>query len=215
MSRLSEKNVTKPTKAKGAKRGEARQLVLEEALMQFSSIGFEGVSTRRLAEACNVNHSLITYHFGNKLGLWQAVMTEVFQTYRERVSARLEGLDGLEPDVALKIGFRDFATLCSQRPEIHRIMTIEGRRRTERLEWLVEHHLKDFYDSSKALILEGQKRGTVKSGEPGRLYYAVIALAGTAFAFAPEIELVTGKQASPEQDIEATMTLINRIIFAD
>jgi AcrR family transcriptional regulator len=202
--------------AKSAPRGGAvRQAILEAALDQFSSVGFEGVTTRGLAEACGVNHSLITYHFGTKLELWQALMEEIFRSYRARLARRTDGLGDLEPDVALKVGIRDFVAFCAERPELHRIMTIEGRRKTERLQWLAERHLRPVYEAGRQQIIEGQKRGTVKPGDPGRLYYAVIALAGTSFAFAPEFELVTGAAPDRSRDIEETVALIERVLFVD
>lgn len=202
-------------KGMGRKPKGGRQKVLDEAIQQFSAVGFEGITIRALAEAAGVNHSLITYHFGDKFGLWKAVIEESFQAYRDRLSARIDGLGKMEPETVLKLAIRDFAYYCSEHPELHRIMTIEGRRKSERLVWLVENHLKPLYEGSRQAIEEGQRQGTVKPGDPGRLYYSIIALAGTHFAFAPEIELVTGRESNPAVDIEETIELIHRVIFVD
>ncbi len=196
-------------------KSETRDTILGEALILFSSVGFEGMTTRGLAEACGINHSLIAYHFGSKLDLWKAVMNSMFLPYRENLQQRLGGLGDLEPEIAVKLIVRDFVVFCSQRPELYRIMTIESRTGTERLDWLVEHHLSQMYRGICAQIEHAQARGKIHPGNPARLYYAVIALAGTHFALAPEYELVTGDPANTETAVEETMMLINRVMFVE
>jgi TetR/AcrR family transcriptional regulator, regulator of cefoperazone and chloramphenicol sensitivity len=50
-----------------------RERLLTTAMRLFGARGFDGVSTRELAEAAGVNAALITYHFGTKEGLYLAV----------------------------------------------------------------------------------------------------------------------------------------------
>jgi len=204
----------KTTKAPSTK-VDTRQLILAEALTQFSSVGFEGMTTRGLADACGINHSLIAYHYGNKLELWKAVMNGLFNPYRDNVQQRLAGLGDLEPEIAVKLIIRDFVVFCSVRPELHRIMTIEGRAGTDRLEWLVENHLRHLYTDISRQITAAQASGKIHAGNPAQLYYAIIALAGNHFSLAPEYELVTGLPAHTDAAIEETIKLINRVMFIE
>ena len=51
-------------------RGEdARRRILEAALEMFATVGYEGTSTRHLAERAGVNLPAIQYYFGSKEGL--------------------------------------------------------------------------------------------------------------------------------------------------
>ena len=50
-----------------------RERLLASATRLFGARGFDGVSTRELADAAGVNAALITYHFGTKEGLYLAV----------------------------------------------------------------------------------------------------------------------------------------------
>ncbi|WP_258574861.1 TetR/AcrR family transcriptional regulator [Streptomyces shenzhenensis] len=50
-----------------------RQIILDAANEEFGSHGFKGARVERIAAAARVNHSLITYHFGGKKGLYDAV----------------------------------------------------------------------------------------------------------------------------------------------
>jgi len=59
--------------ASPAPRGEdTRQRLIEAALKIFGESGFEGASTRMLADAAGANLAAIPYHFGSKEGLYRA-----------------------------------------------------------------------------------------------------------------------------------------------
>jgi TetR/AcrR family transcriptional regulator len=50
-----------------------RQAIIEAANEEFGTHGFDGARVMRIAAAAGVNHQLITYHFGSKKGLYDAV----------------------------------------------------------------------------------------------------------------------------------------------
>lgn len=59
--------------ASSSSRGEdTRQRLIEAALKIFGDYGFEGASTRMLADAAGANLAAIPYHFGSKEGLYRA-----------------------------------------------------------------------------------------------------------------------------------------------
>jgi len=53
---------------------ETRRRLLAAALVAFSRYGYDGVSTRQLAQRAGVNLAAIPYHFGSKAGVYQAVV---------------------------------------------------------------------------------------------------------------------------------------------
>lgn len=54
-----------------------RERILEAALPVFAQLGFDGASTRKLAEAAGVNVATLAYWFGDKRGLYLAVLTRL------------------------------------------------------------------------------------------------------------------------------------------
>jgi|tagenome__1003787_1003787.scaffolds.fasta_scaffold20916262_2 TetR/AcrR family transcriptional regulator len=50
-----------------------RQSIMDAANEEFGEHGFKGARVERIAAAAGVNHSLITYHFGGKKGLYDAL----------------------------------------------------------------------------------------------------------------------------------------------
>jgi AcrR family transcriptional regulator len=55
---------------------ETRARVLEAAIELFAASGFEGASTRTIAERAGVNLPAIQYYFGSKEGLYRAVVEQ-------------------------------------------------------------------------------------------------------------------------------------------
>ena len=62
-----------PSVRKGAE--QRRQELLEAALPLFSAHGFEGTTTRAIAEAAGVTEALIFHYFPTKLALFQEIIT--------------------------------------------------------------------------------------------------------------------------------------------
>src|ERR1700722_4589274 len=68
-------------------RGEdTRRRILETAFELFASDGFEGASTRTLAERAGVNLPAIQYYFGSKEGLYSAVVELITEQIEARVA---------------------------------------------------------------------------------------------------------------------------------
>lgn len=64
---------------KRAKKLSAADRLIEAAGPLFADQPFDSVSTRELAKAAGVNLSAISYHFGNKEGLYEAVFQRIIQ----------------------------------------------------------------------------------------------------------------------------------------
>lgn len=58
---------------------EAREKLLAAATKLFAEKGYAGVSIRQLAEAAGVNSAMISYYFGGKEGLYEAVLSTLYE----------------------------------------------------------------------------------------------------------------------------------------
>jgi len=65
---------------------ETRRRLIETAIAVFGELGFEGASTRLLAERAGVNLPAIQYHFGSKEGLYRAAVDHIAQYIEERMA---------------------------------------------------------------------------------------------------------------------------------
>ncbi|ROO88338.1 TetR family transcriptional regulator [Actinocorallia herbida] len=95
--------------------------ILDAATRLFAERGFDGTSTRRIADAADLNIATVSYHVGGKRDLYLAVMTGAAQAERAALEAALDscaepGRLGSAADVHLVVdAYLDF---CVARPEI-------------------------------------------------------------------------------------------------
>lgn len=57
---------------------ELRERLIEAATVLFAESGFDGVGLREIAQKAKANLAMISYHFGGKEGLYEAVLREGF-----------------------------------------------------------------------------------------------------------------------------------------
>ncbi len=95
MSKIENDQNTSPSR-----RDATREKLLAAALDVFGRYGFDGASTRRLADAAGVNLQAIPYYFSGKEGLYIATadyLTELIGDHvsgmQQRVGARIVALD--------------------------------------------------------------------------------------------------------------------------
>lgn len=79
----------KSTSPKQDRGGDARQKLIDAGLKIYSETGYEGATTRKLASAAGVNIATIPYYFGNKEGLYLAVIEHIIGYYKTHLG---EGL---------------------------------------------------------------------------------------------------------------------------
>lgn len=88
---------------------DAREALLDAASRLFAAHGLEGVSIRRLAEEAGVTPAMVHYYFGNKKGLYEALLTRTLARVLQQVTASAGQGTGLE-----KILETLFATVTSE-----------------------------------------------------------------------------------------------------
>jgi TetR/AcrR family transcriptional regulator, regulator of cefoperazone and chloramphenicol sensitivity len=87
---------------------EAKERLIEAGVDLFGRYGFDGISTRSLADAAKVNLAAIQYHFGGKEGLYLAVARHIVDrvgSWSYPVISRIDGsLAEINPDPATRFG---------------------------------------------------------------------------------------------------------------
>lgn len=68
-------------KSNQKKSDKTQKAIIDIAKIFFAEKGFEGTSFRTLAAEANLNHAVISYHFGNKEKLWLVVVQNLFQEF--------------------------------------------------------------------------------------------------------------------------------------
>jgi AcrR family transcriptional regulator len=103
----------------------AKQLqLMDTAELLFSRKGFEGTSVRDIAEEAGINTAMISYYFGSKEKLMEAIFERRSLNIKEKVDALIkdDSLDPLEKVYAL---LDEYIDKILQRKTFHRILLCE------------------------------------------------------------------------------------------
>lgn len=211
-------NVTKeksPPKRSEQKRSrETKCKILNAALKEFASAGFEGVSTRAIASTAGVNHTLITHHFGTKEDLWKAAAEAIFDTYTEQSEKYLESLGDLDQPQVVRELLKHYINFSADFPDFHRFMIQANRGDSELLNWFTDKYIKQYSDSELDLLKQAQKLGLMPKGDSLHVRYLFIGAVTSIFTFAPQFKRLSGKDPFSKDIVEQHIDYIFKI-FAD
>jgi len=124
---------------------DTRQRLIDAAATLFAERGFQNVTVRQICTASNANVAAVNYHFGDKAGLYRAVVTSAIQIMLETNELSQRAGDGLSPEEQLHGFVRVFVSrLTGEGPNawVHRLMAREMERPTEVLDQVMQQVLK-------------------------------------------------------------------------
>lgn len=170
-----------------------RRAILDAALDHFARQGFEGASSRRIAQDAGVNHTLISHHFGSKDALWKAVAEDLFAGYEARLSDRADALSEVSEAERVRLLLREFVLFSADVPHLHRFMMQANLGDASRLDWLVDRFLMPRHEQECDLVVSGQSAGAFVDGDAVHLRYLFIGAATSIFTFAEEFRRVSGQ----------------------
>jgi AcrR family transcriptional regulator len=116
---------------------DTRQRLVAAAATLFAERGFENVTVREICKISNANVAAINYHFGDKAGLYRAVVLLAIQVMQETNEQSQRAGDGLSPEDQIRGFVRVFVgRLTGDNPNawIHRLMAREMEHPTEALD---------------------------------------------------------------------------------
>jgi AcrR family transcriptional regulator len=190
-----------------------RERILGAALDLFSERGFDGASTRDIAERAGVTQPLLNYHFHSKDELWQTAADVVFASLTATLSERTDGLRGVDDLTAARLLVREFISFSARNPQLHRIITQECKVDGPRMDWLVERHVRPIYEATVALFERLAARGRVPAIASAHLYYILTGAGPTMFVLGPECRRLTGLDPTADEVIEAHADAVCLLLF--
>jgi AcrR family transcriptional regulator len=186
---------------------------LAAALDTFSERGFDGASTREIAERAGVTQPLLNYHFTSKEELWRAAVDGLFAALTEAMSMRAVGLRGVDDLTTARLLVREFVAFSARHPQLHRIITQECKVDGPRMDWLVERHVRPLYETTTALLSGLVDQGLVPAIAPAHLYYILTGAAPTMFVLGPECRRLSGLDPTADAVIEAHADAVCLLLF--
>ncbi len=169
-----------------------RDRILDAAIELFADTSFDGASTREIAQRAGVSQPSLNYHFDTKLELWRTAVDRLFHELGSQLGARLDGLRGVDLRTRAELMIREFVAFSASHPQLHRIITQESKADGERMDWLVDRHVRPMYEVTTAMLGELAERGLAPEVPAPFLYYILTGAAPTIFVLAPECRRLAG-----------------------
>ncbi|MDY0069810.1 MAG: TetR/AcrR family transcriptional regulator [Porticoccaceae bacterium] len=204
---------TKTTPPRRRQPEEVRARILDAAMACFADRGFDGTSVQRIARQAQASVPLLIYHFQSKENLWKATVEEAVRRFETRLDDLSQDA-GLSATEKLRQIIVALVQVNRERPEFHRLMSLESHRHTERLEWLCARFVRRHFATIVAIIAAAQAEGSVRQVAPERLSHALVAMAAIPGQGA-EFSLVTGHDLFSDDETQKTLDTINRLVFVD
>lgn len=177
------------------KKNHSRYCILKCAAELFSKLGFDKTSTRDISKQSEANISMISYHFGNKEGLYKSVIREFALEIKNNAEENI--LKANRPVVMTREYFEKEVEVIiekmihmrSKNPEISLIL---AREKLEGLPHSREIHEEIFYPLIReflSVFKSGQDAGVVKSEINPALFFLI--MSESIFSFFTLIECKT------------------------
>ena len=186
-------------------RDNLREELLDSALVEFAAKGFDGASTRSIAERVDAHQPQINYHFSSKEALWDAAVEHLFGLLTDALGDApplVSSDDPVELGRALAEVLRRFVRFAAAHPELNRIMVQEGTQDSERLHRMIERHIRPWYEATAAVWTPLRDAGIAAPIDPTYVYWVFVGAASLPFVNSPEVRLLTGAEPTDPAWVE-------------
>jgi AcrR family transcriptional regulator len=135
---------TRDTRGRPRKKGDVE--ILEAALYAFSSHGFDAMSLRALNRQLGLSHGTINQRFESKQKLFYAAVDHGFGGLAADMAARAEESPMTDSAASIvRSSIRSFLIGSARRPELVRLMNLEGQEDTDRLDYIWTAHVEPLF----------------------------------------------------------------------
>jgi TetR/AcrR family transcriptional regulator len=180
-----------------------REMILDGAMQEFSERGFDGARIAQIALRAGVNKNLLYHHYGNKDGLFTALLEHMYARIRER-QADLE-LRGREPVDAIRRLVVFTGRVSVQYPEFLRLIQSEnlnGARHVAGSETISQMY-QPLLDTLDDVLRRGREAGTFRADiDPVDLYISISALTAHYINNRHTFEVIFGQQLMTPQRVK-------------
>jgi AcrR family transcriptional regulator len=167
--------------------------LLVAARQAFAENGFAAASVRTITTAAGANLGSITYHFGSKRALYEAVVESVIGPLAARVVA-LSASEAPALDRAATI-VRTLFDFFEAHPEAPRLLLQElanGRALPD----AALRHMGPMFGALKSVVEQGQREGTMRKGEPRLMALTILSHPVHANLFRSVLRAIAGVDLS-------------------
>jgi TetR/AcrR family transcriptional regulator len=185
--------------------------ILGAALREFARHGFDGASVAAINRELKVSHNLIHQRFGSKEALWYATVDWVFSDIAAELTNDAD-LIGLAPLEQFRRTIVRFLELHAHRPDVLRLVTVEGAIESPRLAYVYEHHIEPLLGRVTAPLKELVDRGQLTRADVRSLHFMVAHGATAPFSLVPLASRFTGGDLNGKKAIRRHAEFVADVI---
>lgn len=190
-------------------RDATREKIVEAALIAMSETGFDGVTTRAIAQRADVSQGLLTYHFPSKDALWRAAADHLFALKAAAMGDAVTNISENNSLEARREILRRLVRFNAKHPEFFRFLILQNAEDERRQEWLVTTHLAPIYARF------GQIVGHFPEADIPHAFYAFGGASCIFFSAAAKCQSLTGLDPTSDAAIERHANFIANLMVPE
>ncbi len=157
-------------------KGSAEQRILATAASLFANFGYQGVSTRDIAAAAEVNEVTIYRHYPRKRDLYLAVLDTELQQVHLRGDLLAQIAEAPDGRAALTRTFELIVTTLMTRPQLVRLVQFSALELSDDLDPLLRRHLGELIEVVARYLDRWVSRGELHCISAKSLVFTLIAI---------------------------------------
>jgi TetR/AcrR family transcriptional regulator len=181
-----------------------RERILQAAIGEFSEKGLDGARVDEIARHARANKRLIYHYFGNKEGVFLAVLERAYDDIRQ-AEASLD-LEGLDPETAMRRLTEFSFDYSASNPHFIHLLNCEnlyGARHLRQSKRILTMN-SPVIEMLRRILDRGQREGVFrKDVDPLQLYVSIAALGYFYLSNNPTISVVFGRDLAGMREVRA------------
>jgi AcrR family transcriptional regulator len=186
--------------AHSAKGRGAGERILTTATELFARFGYNGVSTRDVASAAQVNEVTVYRHYPRKHDLYLAVLESELQQVRFRGDLLARVAEAPDGRTALVRAFELLTKTLMHRPEVLRLLQYSSLELNENFDPLVRRHLGELIEVVARYLEPWIEKGELRCTNAKTV---ILTLVGIVMSHNSLQRVFLGKELGPERMFEA------------
>jgi AcrR family transcriptional regulator len=164
------------TGTSGSSKGSTEERILTTSASLFAQFGYNGVSTREIASAAEVNEVTIYRHYPRKRDLYLAVLGAELQRVHLRGELLARVAEAPNGRAALGCTFELITTTLQQQPQLLRLLQYSALELSDDLDPLLRRHLGELVEVVARYLEPWVQRGELRCIDSKTLVLTLIAI---------------------------------------
>lgn len=169
-----------------------RRLILDAALTVFAAQGYEGTTTRAIAQQARLQPGHLAKYFSSKEALWQSVVKEFNGKLEKILDDGVSAANSTRPSRIARVVLPRFLRFFAVNHRLTRLMLQEFSMTSSRHDWVVREVGRPLWERLQPLFEGLESRHTQRQRNAAFRYFALLGSALVFFGSSAEVRMIAG-----------------------